>query len=98
MADNKGLDIIWAVSARSGIADVSHSHIAFAESVKLLTGEDLGNQSVRTFMSENAVIAHSYTAAFLTAVLKCVKSEISRGSGIGAFLLENAENAAFLVN
>ena len=95
VADNKGLDIVVVVTARCGIADVSNCHITAAQLVKLLTGKDLGYQSVSPFMAEHTVVADGYSAALLPSVLKSVQTKIYRSSNIGCFILENAENSAF---
>ena len=48
-------------------------------------------------MGDVTVVVHSYTAAFLTAVLQGIKSVI-RGSGTVACRVIDSENAAFLAD
>ena len=98
MADNKRLDITVGFSSRSRIANVTDRYIAFSEAVEFRSGENLGNETVVSLMTKNSVIADSDTAAFLTSVLKCIKSEVNRGCNIGIIFFKNSENAAFFVD
>ena len=75
MAYNKGLDIIMVLAAECGIPDVTDCHISLTKVLNSLLVKNLGHKSVTSFVGDNSVVADRYSAAFLTTVLECIKSE-----------------------
>jgi hypothetical protein len=77
---------------------VSDSHIFLSELIQDLSCEHLGYKSVSSLVAENTVIAHGYTAAFLSSVLQGEQPKIDHVCDLCGPWLKNAKNSAFFMD